>query len=144
MRDLKGRLLWCIGLLVISLTGITVQADGNTATGEEGNGVGVACYVTPSDTQLRNQIKQAQLELQKQEEEKKASSTLVMANVNNTLNVRAEADETSEKVGYLYKDCGGTILERKDGWTKLQSGDLVGWAKDDYLFFDEEAEALAN
>ena len=30
MRDLKGRLLWCIGLLVISLTGITVQADGNT------------------------------------------------------------------------------------------------------------------
>ena len=136
MRDLKRRLLWCIGLLVISLTGMTVQADGN--------GVGVACYVTPSDAQLRNQIKQAQLELQKQQEEKKTSSTLVMANVNNTLNVRAEADETSEKAGYLYKDCGGTILERKDGWTKLQSGDLVGWARDDYLLFGEEAEALAN
>lgn len=144
MRDLKRRLLWGIGLLVIFLTGITVQADGNTATDEEGNGVGVACYVTPSDTQLRNQIKQAQLELQKQQEEKKTFSTLVMANVNNTLNVRAEADETSEKAGYLYKDCGGTILERKDGWTKLQSGDLVGWARDDYLLFGEEAEALAN
>lgn len=144
MRDLKGRLLWCIGLLVISLAGITVQADGNTATGEEGNGVGVAYYVNPSDTQLHSHIEQAKKDRQKKEEEKKEASTLVMANVNNTLNVRAEADETSEKVGYLYKDCGGTILERKDGWTKLQSGDLVGWAKDDYLIFDEEAEALAN
>ena len=144
MRDRTRRLLWCIGLLMISLTGITVQADGNAATGEDGNGVGVACYVNPSETQLRNQIKQAQVELQKQQEEQKETSTLVMANVNNTLNVRAEADETSEKVGFLYKDCGGTILERKDGWTKLQSGDLVGWAKDDYLFFDEEAESLAS
>lgn len=68
-----------------------------------------------------------------------------MANVNNTLNVRAEADETSEKVGYLYKDCGLVRFwrGRTDG-PKLQSGDLVGWAKDDYLIFDEEAEALAN
>ena len=110
MRDLKGRLLWCIGLLVISLAGITVQADGNTATGEEGNGVGVSYYVNPSDTQLHSHIEQAKEDRQKKEEEKKEASTLVMANVNNTLNVRAEADETSEKVGYLYKDCGGTIL----------------------------------
>ena len=53
-------------------------------------------------------------------------SDLVMADVQNTLNVRAKADEESEKVGVLYKDCGGRILERKDGWTKLRSGDLVG------------------
>lgn len=75
------------------------------------------------------------------EEEK---SDLVMADVQNALNVRAKADEESEKVGVLYKDCGGRILERKDGWTKLRSGDLVGWAKDEYLLFDEEAEGLAD
>ncbi len=75
------------------------------------------------------------------EEEK---SDLVMADVQNALNVRAKADEKSEKVGVLYKDCGGRILERKDGWTKLRSGDLVGWAKDEYLLFDEEAEGLAD
>ena len=60
------------------------------------------------------------------------------------MNVRAEASEDSEKVGLLYKDCGGKILERRDGWTKLESGDLVGWASDEYLLFDEEAEALAG
>ena len=44
----------------------------------------------------------------------------------------------------LYKDCGGTILERRDGWTKLQSGNIIGWASDEYLLFDEEALDLAN
>lgn len=76
-------------------------------------------------------------------QEQEASPDLVMANVKNALNVRSEADEESEKAGYLYADCGGKILERKDGWTKLQSGNLVGWAKDEYLLFGADAEKLA-
>ena len=68
---------------------------------------------------------------------------LVMANVSVAMNVRLEPSESSEKVGYLYKDCGGRIIEQRDGWTRLQSGDLVGWANDDYLLFDKEAQALA-
>lgn len=71
-------------------------------------------------------------------------STLVMTNVKNALNVRSDAGEDAEKVGKLYKDCGGTILERRDGWTKLQSGNIVGWASDEYLLFGEDAIALAN
>lgn len=75
---------------------------------------------------------------------KEEESDLVMVNVQVAMNVRAEASEDSEKVGVLYKDCGGRILERKDGWTRLKSGDLVGWASDEYLLFGEEAEAMAN
>lgn len=77
-------------------------------------------------------------------EEDKEQSGPVMAKVSNSLNVRAEADEASEKVGLLYADCGGEILKRENGWTKLQSGDLVGWAKDEYLVFGEDAEKLAE
>ncbi len=73
----------------------------------------------------------------------KQQSKLVMANVKNALNVRSDASEEASKVGKLYKDCGGTILERKNGWTKLQSGNVIGWASDEYLLFGEEAEALA-
>ena len=64
---------------------------------------------------------------------------LVMTDVSDVLNVREEPSEEAQKVGYLYADCGGTILERKDGWTKLESGELVGWAKDEYLLFGEDA-----
>lgn len=78
------------------------------------------------------------------EEAEKEKSDLVMADVQVALNVRAEASEESEKVGLLYKDCGGKILERKDGWTKLQSGELVGWASDEFLLFEDEAEELAG
>lgn len=78
------------------------------------------------------------------DEEDANESGLVMAKVQNTLNVRAEAKEDAEKVGYLYADCGGEILERKNGWTKLKSGNVEGWAKDEYLVFGEEAEELAR
>ena len=78
------------------------------------------------------------------EEAEKEKSDLVMADVQVALNVRAEASEESEKVGLLYKDCGGKILERKDGWTKLQSGERVGWASDEFLLFEDEAEELAG
>ena len=63
----------------------------------------------------------------------KPESTLVMANVKESLNVRAQADDNSEKVGVLYKDCGGKILEQQGEWTKIQ-----------FLFFGDEAESLAG
>ena len=78
------------------------------------------------------------------QEEERIMSELAMANVTNTLNVRAEASEDSEKVGYLYRDCGGTILEQKDGWTKISSGALTGWCSDEYLVFGDEAVNMAQ
>lgn len=74
-----------------------------------------------------------------EEETSDADFDLVMADVTNTLNVREEPDEEAKKVGYLYADCGGTVLERRNGWTKLKSGDLTGWAKDEFLLFGQKA-----
>ncbi len=70
--------------------------------------------------------------------------TLVMAHVQNVLNVRSEPGSDEELIGYLYADCGGTVLERRDGWTKLESGQLTGWASDDYLLFGQQAEEAAE
>lgn len=71
-------------------------------------------------------------------------STLVMAKVNEYVNIRLEADQDSQKVGVLYKDCGGDILEKNDEWTKIKSGDVSGWIKNQYLYFGKEAEELAK
>ena len=113
--------------------------SGNTATEK------TAAQELLEQGELQNDSEQENLskedESEKEDEEK---SDLVMADVQNALNVRVEANEESEKIGVLYKDCGGRILERKDGWTKLQSGELIGWAKDEYLLFDEDAEKLAE
>ena len=82
-------------------------------------------------------------EKEKKTEHESRAADLVMANVNTVMNVRTEPSEDAEKAGVLYRDCGGRILERRDGWTRLVSGDLIGWAKDDYLLFGEDAEKLA-
>ncbi len=146
MARSKGMFVALTGL-VISLsmavqTSITVQAGSKNYL-DELNG-GVAAILEPSTIDaaevINATVKELNLTLTPVEEQ----STLVMANVKYALNVRSEASEDSEKVGQLYKDCGGVILERRDGWTRLQSGNVIGWAKDEYLLFDEEAKDLAN
>ena len=144
----KGRRLsasvWGI-VLSLSLAlqaNMTVFAGGSSLEDLRG---GVASLLNPGviDTfaVADNAAKESKQNSQKEEE---AQSTLVMANVKSALNVRSEANESADKVGKLYKDCGGTILERRDGWTKLQSGNIVGWASDEYLLFGEDARTLAN
>ncbi|MDE7028907.1 MAG: SH3 domain-containing protein [Lachnospiraceae bacterium] len=76
--------------------------------------------------------------------ELESQSTLVMAKVNEYVNIRKDADQDSEKVGILYKDCGGDVLEKNDEWTKIKSGDVTGWIKNQYLYFGSEAEELAK
>ena len=76
--------------------------------------------------------------------EEKQEPTLVMAKVNEYANIRKDSDQDSDKVGVLYKDCGGEILEKNDEWTKIKSGDVTGWIKNEYLYFGEEAEKIAK
>ncbi|MCM1191902.1 MAG: cell wall hydrolase [Butyrivibrio sp.] len=142
------RLLTALLGVVLSLS-LALQADMAVFAGEN-NGLedmrgGVASLLNPGVTDsvavVDAMAKELNLELWQEEE---AESKLVMANVKSALNVRNDASEEAEKVGKLYKDCGGVILERRDGWTKLQSGNIIGWASDEYLLFGDEARALAN
>ena len=69
---------------------------------------------------------------------------LAMANVEEAVNVRSEASEKSSLIGKFYKECGGEILDRNGGWTKIKTGSLTGWVKDTYLLFGDEAVKLAE
>ncbi len=69
---------------------------------------------------------------------------LVMADVEEAVNVRDSASEDGKLVGKFFKECGGEILEKEDGWTKVKTGDLTGWIKNDYLMFGDSAVELAQ
>lgn len=71
-------------------------------------------------------------------------SELVMANVSDSVNVREEASEDATIAGKLFKGCGGKIIEKGSDWTKIQSGDLVGWVKNTYLYFGDSAVSAAK
>ena len=135
-----------LSLALALQSGIAVQAEEDDSM-EQLRG-GVAAVLNPGTSNsvdiVNATAKELNLDLQVEELDEEKETRLVMANVRDALNVRSEADETSDKVGMLYKDCGGMVLERKDGWTKLQSGNMIGWASDEYLLFGEEAVALAH
>lgn len=57
------------------------------------------------------------------------------------LNVRSAPSADSELVGKIYRGGGGQVLERGTEWTKIQSGNVVGYASNQYLWFAEEAES---
>lgn len=132
-------------LLFLSAEEITVQAS--EKEGYDFSSAGIAEVLDPSALSNEESIEEKEdLNINEKFEAEKTrmEQELTMANVQNALNIRAQADENSEKVGLLYKDCGGTILERADGWTKLRSGNVTGWAKDEYLLFGEEAKEMAE
>lgn len=83
-----------------------------------------------------------QAEAEAEEESESAAAGLVIAKVDNSVNVRGEASEDAAVEGKLFKNCSGIILEQGEGWTKIQSGNLTGWVSNDYLYFGEEAEAM--
>ncbi len=74
----------------------------------------------------------------------KNPGALVMAKVTDSVNVRAEASTESDRVGLLYSDCCGYIIEYTDTWTKISSGNVIGWVRNDFLYFGDEAEQLAS
>lgn len=141
LRGLKGIL---IGVSAISMTGAgIVMAASNYSLSEVD--AGAANYLDVLDRGGEGAANRAQTaDASEEEEPEPEMSNLVMANVKNSLNVREEADENSSKVGLLYADCGGTILEQDGDWTKIQSGKLVGWCSNDYLLFGDDAEELAK
>ena len=140
----KYRILLACLIFGLCLCGLPLEARANDRTEYlDSLNVGVSQIIDPTGKAANEEVIRELTELSQANGGQKETD-LVMANVQIAMNVREEADEESEKVGLLYKDCGGRILERKDGWTRLRSGDLVGWANDDYLLFGEDAEALAN
>lgn len=73
-----------------------------------------------------------------------AYDKLVMANVEEAVNIRDDSSEDGKIIGKFYKECGGTILDKKNGWTKVETGDITGWISNDYLLFGDDAVELAN
>lgn len=131
-------------MMILDATVVAEAGSGKNYLGEFSGGASAILDAGATNTaeMLMTTAKELQIDLDSSWEESK--STLVMANVNNAMNVRKEPNADSDRVGMLYKDCGGTILERKNGWTKIQSGNLVGWANDEFLLFGKEAEELAS
>ena len=71
-------------------------------------------------------------------------SNLVIADVNDYVNVRSVPSEEGEIVGKLYDDSVGDFLEEVNGWYKIESGNCIGYVKAEYCVTGEAANELAK
>ena len=70
---------------------------------------------------------------------------LIFAQCESYINIRSEADESSEVVAKLYNDGSATVEETdEDGWYKIKSGNAIGYVKSEYFATGEQAKEIAD
>ena len=68
---------------------------------------------------------------------------LGIADVDTYLNVRKSGSESAKIVGKMTKNAGCNISSVKNGWAKIQSGNVKGYVKAEYLIQGKKAEEKA-
>lgn len=74
-------------------------------------------------------------------EDASQASLQFIANVSDTLNVRANSTIISDIVGTLQPGDGGIVLSKGPQWSRIQSGNVTGYVMNEYIYMGEEAEA---
>lgn len=77
-------------------------------------------------------------------EEDMEFANVVIAQVNDYVNVRNMPSEEGEIVGKLYNNSVGDLLSETDGWYEISSGNVVGYVKAEYCVTGKEAIELAK
>lgn len=70
-------------------------------------------------------------------------ANIAIANVDEYLNIRAEANPEAEVLGKLYNQGSATVLETLDGWYKITSGTVTGYVSAEFVVVGDEATCIA-
>ena len=77
-------------------------------------------------------------------DEKESFKNLVIAKVNDYVNVRSIPSEDGEIVGKLYDKSVGSFISETNGWYEIKSGSVTGYVKGEYCVTGDEAVELAK
>ena len=77
-------------------------------------------------------------------DEEESFKNLVIAKVNDYVNVRDCASEDGSIVGKLYNKSVGTYLEEENGWYKISSGSVEAYVKAEYCVIGDDAVEYAK
>ena len=135
------------GLFLVTFLGMTVSpgisvmaADGDTAEAAKMPGVGIEAVLKDFYSQNR-EIKAEDYLVP---ENKGEYIDMAFANVTSFLYVRSEPTKESENVGKLYPGNAAKITGPVGEWTAVESGDVTGYVKTEYILTGAEAQTYAE
>lgn len=76
--------------------------------------------------------------------EEEGFKSLVIAKVNDYVNVRSIPSEEGEILGKLYDKSVGEFVSEEDGWYRITSGSVTGYVKAEYCVTGDDAVTLAK
>ena len=79
-----------------------------------------------------------------QAQSKYADKVVAKVKSSSTLNIRKKPNTDSKILGKMKRGALGTIVKKGTEWTKVKSGDVTGYAKNDYLVFEDDIQAFAE
>lgn len=139
--NLKKGLFLVTFLGMIVSPGISVMAaDGDTAEAAKMPGVGIEAVLKDFYSQNR-EIKAEDYLVP---ENKGEYLDMAFANVTSFLYVRSEPTKESEYVGKLYPGYAAKITGPVGEWTAVESGDVTGYVKTEYILTGAEAQTYAE
>lgn len=77
-------------------------------------------------------------------QEEEVKETLIIAQVNDYVNIRSTPSTESEIVGKLYNNSVGVLIDEEDGWYQMKSGNVDGYVKAEYFKTGDEAKRIAD
>lgn len=118
----------------------------NKSIKEDMSGQASKAVGTISGADLDQKIAAAEIAAKQEQQDKEAQweGRAIASNVEEYVNIRAEASDDSEVVGRLVKGAAGDVLEQGDDWTYLSSGVVEGYVSNEYLAFGAEALEVAE
>ncbi len=125
----------------------TAVADVQKTKGKQSGEVRTSAGFSVSGLQVKADTQNAAKEETTEDKTQKNEqdfTNLVIAQVNNYVNVRSMPSEEGEIVGKLYDNSVGEYIEEKDGWYKILSGKCEGYVKAEYCVTGEDAQELAK
>lgn len=135
------------GLFLVTFLGMTVSpgisvmaADGDTAEAAKMPGVGIEAVLNDFYSQNR-EIKAEDYLVP---ENKGEYLDMAFANVTSFLYVRSEPTKESEYVGKLYPGYAAKVTGPVGEWTAVESGDVTGYVKTEYILTGAEAQMYAE
>ena len=102
------KLVACVLGIVVFFTTFSNEVMAANLTAIMSLNAGAAKVIDSIDNMSMEEV--TELATLDDEEEAKEKYNIVMARVCESMNIRELPDSNSERVGYLYADCGGTIL----------------------------------
>lgn len=153
----------CVLSAALAFSGLGISADASSVSAvlpsggvdlllAKGNKLeNVASNIDTSRHQIESIVERIDLTGSAEEEAAAAEPSeedifrnLVIAQVNNYVNVRSIPSEEGEILGKLYNNSVGTFQGEENGWYQITSGTVTGYVKAEYCVTGEAAVELAK